>query len=100
LEAEERLLKKELQLAIAETGEKSAKAKGRWRNGQKRMPTTAAGSSREEMAMKRLESIRGRMRELLCDDCPLCGMRTIEEVDKPFFSSPIEYLEQLKLWMP
>jgi hypothetical protein len=53
-----------------------------------------------EMASKKLESIRSRMRELLCGDCPLCGLQTIEDVDKPFFDTPEAYLEQLKLWMP
>ena len=54
----------------------------------------------EETTLKKLDSIRDRMKELLCGDCPLCGLHTIEEVDKPFYDDPSTYLEQLKLWIP
>jgi hypothetical protein len=53
-----------------------------------------------EMTQKKLATIHQRMRELLSGDCPLCGLRVIEEVDKPFFDSPEEYFEELKKWMP
>ncbi|KAF7637076.1 Pep3_Vps18 domain-containing protein [Meloidogyne graminicola] len=84
---EEKLLEKEVKNAKDVTNLSIFRNRGE-RNGK------------EEIAARKLDTIRSRIQELLLGDCPLCGVQTIENIDKPFFDSANDYLEQLKMWMP
>nr|CAD2179339.1 unnamed protein product [Meloidogyne enterolobii] len=85
--AEERILKKEIKKASENTAINIY--------GQR-----AEKNGREEVTKRKLDTVRTRIEELLLGDCPLCGLQTIEDVDKPFFDSGDDYLEQLKMWIP
>uniref|UniRef100_A0A915MM21 Uncharacterized protein n=1 Tax=Meloidogyne javanica TaxID=6303 RepID=A0A915MM21_MELJA len=85
--AEERILKKEIKNASENTSINIYRQQ-------------AEKNGREEVTKRKLDTVRTRIEELLLGDCPLCGLQTIEDVDKPFFDNADDYLEQLRMWIP
>uniref|UniRef100_A0A914KTP0 Uncharacterized protein n=1 Tax=Meloidogyne incognita TaxID=6306 RepID=A0A914KTP0_MELIC len=86
--AEERILKKEFKKLTENATINSILRQRGEKNG------------REEVTKRKLDSVRSQIDELLLGDCLLCGLQTIEDVNRPFFDSGDDYLEQLKMWIP
>ncbi|KAH7695864.1 vacuolar protein sorting-associated protein 18 isoform 2, partial [Aphelenchoides avenae] len=49
------------------------------------------------IASKRLKIVQDKLKTLIADDCPACGSRMIESIDKPFFTDA-EYRQELATW--
>ncbi|KAI1713361.1 pep3/Vps18/deep orange family domain-containing protein [Ditylenchus destructor] len=64
---------------------------------RKKVETMKIDGKPKDQAISEWKSVEEQLRDLLADDCPMCGLRIVESIDKPFFNDS-EYEEELKRW--
>uniref|UniRef100_A0A915DBF1 Vacuolar protein sorting-associated protein 18 homolog n=1 Tax=Ditylenchus dipsaci TaxID=166011 RepID=A0A915DBF1_9BILA len=64
---------------------------------KKRVEMMKLDGRQREQAILDCKATQDLLRELLAEDCPMCGDRIVNSIDKPLFN-PTEYQEELKLW--